>query len=208
MQEESGGGSRGLQAPPAGAGQTEPDPDIAIISTDPDVDPVSQRKDRRMTPHDLIQKLDLKLGSCGYMAKSYESHLMTQGDSLTSRSIGAALYFLITPDAGVRPHRILSDQIYHHYAGGPLEVLLLLSNGGVEQAVVGPDLDSDMRPQLLIPAGTFHLARLRSPATWALLGTTSWPAVAEGELEFTDAADLKQRYPHAADLIAAFAPAG
>src|SRR5262249_46436181 len=94
----------------------------------------------RMTPHDIIRDLGLAPGTCGYMAKSYESQLMTAGDSISSRSIGAALYFLITPDAGIRPHRIPSDQIYHHYAGNSLEVLLLLSNGHFEQAVVGPDL--------------------------------------------------------------------
>src|SRR5262249_582329 len=108
----------------------------------------------------------------------------------------------------IRPHRIPSDQIYHHYAGNSLEVLLLLSNGHFEQAVVGPDLDSGTRPQLLIPAGTFHLARLKPRAGWALLGTTSWPGVAEGEFELADTADLQRRYPHAAHLIATFAPAG
>ena len=121
-----------------------------------------------MTPHDLIQKLDLKLGSCGYMATSYESHLMTQGDSLASRSIGAALYFLITPTPAFGPNRILSDQIYHHYAGDPLEVLLLLPNGHVERAVVGPDLDSDMRPQF---ADTSRYFSPSSPALARDVGT-------------------------------------
>jgi uncharacterized protein len=161
-----------------------------------------------MTPNDFIRVLDLKPGSCGYMAKNYESHLTTHNDSLSLRSIGAALYFLITPEAGIRPHRILCDQIYHHYAGDPLEVLLLLPGGQIEQAVVGSELASNMRPQLLIPAGTFHLARLRASTGWALLGTTSWPAVAEGELEFADTTDLQRRYPDAAHLIAAFAPSG
>lgn len=161
-----------------------------------------------MTPHDLIRDLGLKPGTCGYMAKNYESHLTTHNDSLSPRSIGAALYFLITPEAGVRPHRILSDQIYHHYAGDPLEVLLLFPDGQMEQSVVGSELASSMRPQLLIPAGAFHLARLRVSAGWALLGTTSWPAVAEGELEFADINDLQRRYPDAAHLITAFAPSG
>jgi uncharacterized protein len=158
-----------------------------------------------MTPNDLIRDLGLKPGSCGYMTKNYESHLTTHNDSPSPRSLGAALYFLITPEAGVRPHRVLSDQIYHHYAGDPLEVLLLLPNGKAEQAVVGPELASSMRPQLLIPAGTFHLARLRASIGWALLGTTSWPAVAEGELEFADTSDLQRRYPGASHLIAAYA---
>ena len=37
-------GNRGSQAPPAAAGQTEPDPDITITGTEPDVHPASQRK--------------------------------------------------------------------------------------------------------------------------------------------------------------------
>jgi predicted cupin superfamily sugar epimerase len=36
------------------------------------------------------------------------------------RPVGSALYFMVTPDAPVRLHRIQNDQLYHYYLGDPL----------------------------------------------------------------------------------------
>src|SRR5262249_27219980 len=44
------------------------------------------------------------------------------------RPMGSALYFMVTPTAPVRLHRIRNDQLYHYYLGDPLEVLLLHSD--------------------------------------------------------------------------------
>ena len=44
---------------------------------------------------------------------------------LDSRPAGSALYFMVTPDAAVRLHRIRNDQLYHRYLGDPIEVLML-----------------------------------------------------------------------------------
>src|SRR3954453_3347298 len=83
-----------------------------------------------MGPKDIIEMLGLRLGSCGYTGLTYECPLQVAGgDSNRLRSLGASLLFLITPDAGVTPHRIPSDQIYHYYAGQALEVLLLRPDG-------------------------------------------------------------------------------
>jgi uncharacterized protein len=35
------------------------------------------------------------------------------------RPVGSALYFMVTPDAPVRLHRIRNDQLYHYYLGDP-----------------------------------------------------------------------------------------
>jgi predicted cupin superfamily sugar epimerase len=46
-----------------------------------------------------------------------------------THTLASALYFLVTPKRPMRLHRLRSDQIYHHYLGNPLEVLLLLPDG-------------------------------------------------------------------------------
>ena len=160
-----------------------------------------------MTPEQIIELLGLERGTCGYMASTYLSPLEVAPDSAAPRTIGQALYFLITPDARVMLHRIRSDQIYHHYAGDALEGLLLPDTGPARTFVVGSDLAQGMRPQLFIPAGTFHVARLEDGGECALLGTTSWPGVADGEFERGDAALLQRRHPEFAEQIAEFASA-
>jgi uncharacterized protein len=168
---------------------------------------VEAGRPRRMTPEQIITVLGLERGTCGYMELTYRSQLDVAPDTAAPRTIGQALYFLITPTARVALHRIRSDQIYHHYAGDALDVLLLPDERPGQVRVVGPALDEGMRPQLLIPAGTFHVARLHDGGEWALLGTTSWPGVAEGEFEKGDVDALQRRHGALAQQIAEFVAA-
>jgi uncharacterized protein len=73
------------------------------------------------------------------------------------RPVGSALYFMVTPTAPVRLHRIRNDQLYHYYLGDPLEVFLLRNDGSSERVIVGPDLRGE-RIQLFIP-GTPSILR-------------------------------------------------
>jgi predicted cupin superfamily sugar epimerase len=155
-----------------------------------------------LSPDEVIAVLGLEPGTCGFMATSYRSPLRVAPAGAPQRTIGQALYFLVTPQARVRLHRIGSDQIYHHYAGDPLEVLLVPERGVPHTAVVGPDLAGGQRPQLLIAAGTFHAGRVVPGGTAALLGTTSWPGVADGEFEWGDAGALAARHPEIAGTLA------
>ena len=82
--------------------------------------------------------------------------------------------------------------------GEPLEVLLLYPDGTGEIKIVGADLESGMRPQLLIPGGTFHTSRLHkgSAATaFALLGTTEWPGFESSDLELGEPTKLIAAFP-------------
>src|SRR6267154_5032815 len=122
---------------------------------------------------------------------------------LDGRPAGSALYFMVTPDAPVRLHRIRNDQLYHYYLGDPLEVLLLHGDGTTERVVVGPDLRRGERVQLLIPGNTFHTARLMGRRRWFLGASTEWPGVVPADVEIGDVEKLAAKYPDvAADLRA------
>ena len=156
-----------------------------------------------MTPEQIIELLGLQRGTCGYMAATYLSPLEVAPNSAVPRTIGQAMYFLVTPDAGVDLHRIASDQIYHHYAGDALEVLLLPDDGPARTVLLGSELERGMRPQLFIPAETFHVARLEYGGACALLGATSWPGVADDDFERGDPAVIQQRHPEFAGFASA-----
>jgi predicted cupin superfamily sugar epimerase len=121
------------------------------------------------------------------------------------RPYGSALYFLVTPDAQIVLHRIRSDQIYHHYLGDPLDVLMLYPGGTGAVATVGGDLGSGMRPQLFIPGGTFHVSRLAPKGRYALLASTEWPRVNPPDVEKGDVHRLADAYPDYRALIFEFA---
>jgi predicted cupin superfamily sugar epimerase len=94
--------------------------------------------------------------------------------------------------------------MYHHYLGDPLEVLLLYPGGECEVQVVGADLAAGTRPQLLIPGGTFHAARVRVGVGYALLGTSVWARAEPADVEMGDPGELLRAYPSARAAIAQF----
>src|SRR5215217_3900368 len=119
--------------------------------------------------------------------------------------LGSALYFLVTPDAPVRLHRIRNEQRYHYYLGDPLEVFLLHADGSSERVIVGPDIRKGERVQLLIPGNTFHTARLMGQRHWFLGASTEWPGVIPTDVEIGDLDELSKKYPSIAPDLHAIA---
>ena len=162
----------------------------------------------RPTADEIIELLQLAPNAtCGFVRVTFTSKLSVAAGGLPApfadgRALGSALYFLVTPHAPVRPHRIKNDQIYHYYLGSPLEVFLLHSGGNAERVVVGPDIRSGQRVQLLIPGNTFHTARLLGGGDWFLGASTEWPAVVPTEdVEIGNVDKLAAEYPSVAQQI-------
>lgn len=149
-----------------------------------------------LAPEEICTLLHLERHpTCGFVAETYRSSTKVPRSSLPSeygsdRPIGSALYFLVTPDAEIKLHRIRSDQQYHHYLGDPLELLLLLADGSARVVTVGTDLRAGEIPQCFIPGGTFHMARLKPGGKLALLGSTEWPGVEPPDVELGEHVNL------------------
>jgi predicted cupin superfamily sugar epimerase len=147
--------------------------------------------------------------TCAFVRATYTSELAIAPGGLPApfadgRPLGSALYFMVTPDAPVKLHRIKNDQLYHYYLGDPIEVLLLRENGNSERHVVGPNLMDGHLLQLLIPGNTFHTARVAGNRRWFLGASTEWPGVVPSDVELGDVAALAAKYPDAAADIRAF----
>jgi predicted cupin superfamily sugar epimerase len=162
------------------------------------------------TVQDIIKLLDLRPHpTCGFTRETYLSQLQLPATVIppaygSSRYLGGVLYFLITPEHPVHLHRIRSDQMYHHYLGEPLEVLLLYPDGTSAVEVIGNDLANGQRPQLMIPGQTFHAGRLSSGQGFALLGTSVWLRAEPPDVEMGSADMLGATYPAMAGQIQSF----
>jgi uncharacterized protein len=90
------------------------------------------------------------------------------------RGASTAIYYLLRRGEVSAWHRVDADEVWHYYAGAPLE--LLLSADGQERSAVrlGPDLAAGERPQAVVPAGAWQSAR--SLGEWTLVGCTVAPA--------------------------------
>jgi uncharacterized protein len=163
-----------------------------------------------LTADEIRRLLNLEPhATCGFVRLTFASKQLIAAGALPApfadeRPLGSALYFMVTPGAPVRLHRIRNDQLYHFYLGDPLEVFLLLADGSAERIVVGSDLRSGQRVQLLIPGNTFHTARLIG-RRWFLGASTEWPGVVPADVEIGNLDELAGKYPTAAADLRAIA---
>src|SRR5919112_1953299 len=108
------------------------------------------------------------------------------------------------PDAQIVMHRIRSDQLYHHYLGDPLEVLMLYPDGTGAVTTVGSDLAAGEPPQLFVTGDTLHTAPLGPVAHHAPLASAEGPGVVPPDVEHGDIEALVESYPDMAEHIRAF----
>jgi len=160
-----------------------------------------------LTSDEVVKLLNLEPNApCGFVRVTFLSKQSVAPGGLPApfsdgRPLGSALYFLVTPEAPVRLHRIRNDQLYHYYLGDPLELFLLHSNGRAERVIVGPDIRGGQRVQLLIPGNTFHSRR-----RWFLGASTEWPGVVPKEdVELGNLDQLAADYPAVASDLRAIA---
>jgi predicted cupin superfamily sugar epimerase len=136
----------------------------------------------------------------GFFSEVYRSNLVLDHPGIpeagnTQRSAGTLIYFLLSGTDFSAFHRVRwSDEIWHLYAGGPLEIFTIDSNGKLDRSLLTTDLENG-EPTRLIPAGTWQSARPANGSAWALGGCTVSPGFDFGDFEMPPARELISRYP-------------
>ena len=123
-----------------------------------------------------------------------------------SRSLATAIYYLLTPETFSAMHRLQSDEVFHFYLGDPVEMLQLQPDGSGRVLILGSDILSGMRPQLVVPKGVWQGARVRPGGGFALMGATVSPGFEYRDYETGRSAELMRAYPEFRELIAALTP--
>lgn len=123
------------------------------------------------------------------------------------RPEGTAIVALLTDAPGdfSALHRLPADEIWHHYLGDPLQLLLLAPDGTSRTPVLGPDVLGGQHVQFTVPAGTWMGARVAAGGAWTFFGCTMAPGFTFEGYEHGDAAELTARHPERAALIAELA---
>ena len=118
------------------------------------------------------------------------------------RSASTAIYYLLTPVTFSALHRLASDEVFHFYAGDPVEQLRLYPNRQGEIVTIGNNLAAGLRPQTVVARGVWQGARLRAGGRYALLGCTVAPGFDYADYEAGLRAPLAAAYPQFAERIA------
>lgn len=88
------------------------------------------------------------------------------------RGVSSAIYYLLAAGERSHWHRVDAAEVWHYYAGAPLE--LSLADGAQRSAVLlGADLSAGQRPQGVAPKGWWQSAKC--VGDWTLVGCTVAP---------------------------------
>lgn len=161
-----------------------------------------------LTPEKIVETLNLKPHpkEGGHFAETYRSDEFISLENLPSRynakrSLSTAIYYLLTPHACSRLHRLRSDEIFHFYIGGPVLMLQLYPNGLSKTFILGSDILKGHYLQLVVPRNVWQGALLIKGSSHALLGTTVAPGFDYNDYESAERERLIEQYPDQKDLI-------
>jgi predicted cupin superfamily sugar epimerase len=105
------------------------------------------------------------------------------------RAHSTAIYFLLKKAERSRWHRVDAAEVWHWYAGSPLELRTATEGGTPERYVLGNDLANGQRPQMVVPRGAWQSAR--SLGAYTLVGCTVAPGFEYSGFELAPA-DLER----------------
>jgi len=156
----------------------------------------------------LLQLTPLELEG-GFFRETYRSRWRVPPEFLPERfggerSIGTAIYYMVTPESFSRLHRLPGTEVFHFYLGDPAIMLQLHSDGGSATVTLGPDLEAGHQPQVVVRGGVWQGLRLAAGGKWALLGTTMSPGFDYADYEVGVREELVAQYPGVAEIIRAY----
>ncbi|HUI82851.1 MAG TPA: cupin domain-containing protein [Candidatus Binatia bacterium] len=161
-----------------------------------------------MTGDEVRQLLGLKPLPMegGFFRETWRSRRLVSAEYLPDgisgpRSIGTAIYYLITPEAFSSLHRLPGTEVFHFYLGDPVIMLQLLPDGDSRTIVLGQDLLAGQQPQVAVRGYVWQGCRLAPGGKWALMGTTMSPGFDYADYETADREHLLAQYPDAAAKI-------
>ncbi|MFZ5979983.1 MAG: cupin domain-containing protein [Candidatus Zixiibacteriota bacterium] len=157
---------------------------------------------------DIIEFLGLKPLEFegGYYRETYRSPDLIRSAYLperyhTDKTLGTAIYYLLTPETRSRLHRLPTDEIYHFYLGDPVTTLLLYPDNRGEVVTLGQDMARDQLVQMVVPAGVWQGSMLVEGGRYALLGITLAPGFDKDDFESAEFSLMAKKYPNHMTLI-------
>jgi predicted cupin superfamily sugar epimerase len=132
---------------------------------------------------DIIRLLDLRPHpEGGHFRETFRDETRVYADvpgrrrhGESARAASTAIYFLLARGERSHWHRVDAVEIWHHYAGAPLELAIAAGVGGppITRLRLGTDVLAGERPQAMVPAYAWQAAA--SIGDWTLAGCTVAP---------------------------------
>ncbi len=147
----------------------------------------------------------------GYFAETYRSAELIPQSGLPDRFSGArpfstAIYFLLESHHVSALHRIASDEVWHFYAGGPLEIFVISPTGELTIIRLGNNPERGEVFQAVVPAGYWFGSKpavdsAASGVDFSLVGCTVAPGFDFADFEMAKRESLLVMFPQHKEVI-------
>ena len=160
-----------------------------------------------ITPQQLIATYQLLAHpEGGWYKETYKSNECIPSGALPSRFNGSrafstAIYFLLEEGNFSAFHRIKSDECWHFYAGGPLDVFMIQQDGLSEMIRLGNNIGNGEVFQYVVPANCWFASKPAPGTAFSFVGCTVAPGFDFLDFELAEAASLSALYPAHASII-------
>jgi uncharacterized protein len=136
----------------------------------------------------------------GWYKETYKSNEVIAASALprrfnAARTFSTAIYFLLEQGNFSAFHRIKSDECWHFYAGGPLDIFELHTGGRLVVTRLGSNIENGELFQYIVPANCWFASRPSGESNYCFVGCTVAPGFDFADFEMAKAADLKVVYP-------------
>lgn len=155
-----------------------------------------------------VEKLKLqKHPEGGWFKEVYRSKDLIEKKALNpiftgKRNVSTSIYFLLEEGDFSAFHRIKSDETWHFYDGGKLEIYEISSDGELKIHQLGLNLEKCELPQITIPHG--HYFASKTTADFTLVGCTVAPGFDFEDFEMPTKKELLDLYPNQKEIIQIF----
>lgn len=124
-----------------------------------------------MTPEQIIKELDMKPHpEGGFYVETFRD---ADNLGLNKRAASTAIYYLLLKGQKSHWHRVDAAEVWHYYAGSPLQLSLAKDGESVREVTLGTALLGGNRPQIVVKKGEWQSAI--SLGDWSLVGCTVAP---------------------------------
>lgn len=141
----------------------------------------------------------------GYFVEVYRSREGIPQSALPERfggdrSFCTAIFYLLESGDFSAFHRIASDETWHFYAGDPLDIVML-SSDGARTVRLGRELHKGEVLQMTVPAEVWFAARPVFGSAYTLAGCTVSPGFDFADFEMGDRQVLCAQFPACSGVI-------
>ncbi|MGB0166607.1 MAG: cupin domain-containing protein [Luteibaculum sp.] len=143
----------------------------------------------------------------GFFKESYRSSQLVNTSGLANfpeeqqRNVSTGIYFLLTAANFSAFHKIRSDEMWHFYAGDPLEIIVIDPNTEILKTKLLGSPSQGLTPQLTVAANCWFASKVHQGGDYSFVGCTVAPGFDFKDFELAQREKLIAQYPQHTSII-------